>query len=470
MNRRTLTSWFAGCCLAMAGAASAHAQAMDAFCEPAMAHDMQLFAPVDFDFDCQPIKDDAGWFFRYSRVSWFVSGERTPLGSPNAIALSEIIFPVALALDFGDTPPPPYVIQNGIQDVNTGQFGWGNRYEFGYTDGQAGWEFGLIERHRMNQARSFGEGPQTSGFGSIHVNFELSNPRLLEGFRDYNGQLINGIEVPTATIGGPGVGGNGIADDLDGDLNTAFGFTFIDTDGNGVFDPGDDIITGIFIDYGDLHTFNVTFNQVNIRNTTETDGVEIMRMFSLDNRHEFVKNQNAHTEIGAGVRFLRVRDQFVFTGTSDFLRGTNFIDTQVDNLIVGPQIHARYEKQIRRFNVGVDGRFVFGYNVQNLDQSGAFGNNLLPGGLNQPANLQPTTFVHGQQANSFTPLAELRLDLAYQVTGSMALKLGYTAIFMDNITRASSVTRWFLPDGGFTETSAQNFLLNGADAGIEFVY
>ena len=470
MNRRNLTSWLAGCCLAIAGASTARAQAVDAFCEPAMAHDAQLFAPVDFDFDCMPIKDDAGWFFRYSRVSWFVSGERVPLGSPGLTVLSEQIYSEALALDFGDTPPPQYVVNNGIQNgLNEGKFGWGNRYEFGYTDGQHGWHFGLIEKQRQNQAETFGEGPQTSGFGSIHVNFELANPRLLQGFRDYNGQVIQTEEIPTPTIGGPGVGGNGVTDDIDGDLEPGFGFTFIDVDMNGIFD-GDDIITGIFIDYGDLYDFNVTFNQVNFRQSTETDGIEIMKTFSLDNRHKYVKEQNSHVQIGAGVRFMRIRDEFGFSGTSDLLRGTNFLETHVDNMLVGPQLQARYEKQIRRVNFGVDGRVVFAYNVQNLSQAGTFGNNLVPGADNQPAVLQPTSFTHGKQASDFSPMGELRLDATYQLTGSIALKLGYTAIYVDNVTRAAAVTRWRLPDGGFTETGAQGILLNGADAGIEFVY
>jgi hypothetical protein len=40
---------------------------------------MQLFAPVDFDYNCLPIQDECGWIFRYSRVSWHVSSERTPV-------------------------------------------------------------------------------------------------------------------------------------------------------------------------------------------------------------------------------------------------------------------------------------------------------------------------------------------------------------------------------------------------------
>ena len=38
---------------------------------------MQLFAPVDFDFDCLPIRDDCGFFFNYNRLNWAATGERT---------------------------------------------------------------------------------------------------------------------------------------------------------------------------------------------------------------------------------------------------------------------------------------------------------------------------------------------------------------------------------------------------------
>jgi hypothetical protein len=95
---------------------------------------------------------------------------------------------------------------------------------------------------------------------------------------------------------------------------------------------------------------------------------------------------------------------------------------------------------------------------------------LLPGGLNQPAILQPTGFNYGRQDNTFSPVAELRVDATYKFTRALAAKLGYTAIFADNITRAASVTRWRLPDGGFLDSGKQNIFMNGADFGFELVY
>ena len=464
MTARKLTHWLAACFLVAASAQRAAAQATDAFCEGCCEHDMQWFAPVDFDFDCRPIDRGCGYFFNYNRVGWFITGERTSIGVPGKLELSEDIWPEAWALDPAEAPAPQqYVIQNSLQDVTPGQFGWGHRYEFGYFEGQHGWMGGVIHDMRTFSSEVYGAGPQTSGFGSLHVNFDVQNPDLLRGFRDYGGAFILGEEVPTPTQGGPGVGGNGVVDDLNGNLAQGPVYEFVIID-------DEEVIVAIWVDYGDLYRFNTTFNQIGVRNETRTDGVELMKTYVLDNDYMFAKDQNTHVEIGAGVRYLRIRDEFGFAGTSDFFRGRNFVDTEVHNNIVGPQLFARYAKQSRRWEVGVGGRFMFGYNVQNLDQNGVIGENMLPGGLNQSAILQPNAFEYGKQANDFSPVAELRADLTYKMTRSLAFKLGYTCIYTDNITRAGSVTKWSLPDMGFNETGQQGILINGADGGFELTF
>jgi hypothetical protein len=465
MTARKLTHWFAAAC-AMVAPSVAWGQ-VDDFCEPACYHEDQWFSPVDFDFDCQPIERDCGVFFNYNRVSWFITGERTSVGQPGAVDVSEEIWPADLALDPIDGPPQPYAITNSLQDVTPGEFGWGHRYEFGYFSGQHGVMVGIIDDMRTFSSELYGGGPQTSGFGSLHVNFELQNLDLLRGFRDYGGELVvsdgGDVEVPTPTITGPGGFGDGVTDDLNGNL--AAGPVAIIA----IIDD-EPVIVGIAVDYGDLYRFNATFNAIGIRNDSRVDGVELMKTYVLDNGHMMAKNQNSQFEIGAGIRYMRIRDGFGFAALSDLFRGANFVDTQVDNNIVGPQIYGRYTKQVKRWTAGVGGRFMFGYNKQNLDQNGAIGRNMLPGGLNQPALLQPRDWNYGESADDFSPVAELRADLSFQVTSAISLKLGYTCIYTDNITRASSVTKWSLPDMGFNATGQQGILINGADGGVELVY
>ena len=200
-----------------------------------------------------------------------------------------------------------------------------------------------------------------------------------------------------------------------------------------------------------------------------------------------MKHQNNNLDISYGVRFLRLRDEFDFNGTSDLL-GSMFFSTGAENQIVGPQIRATWTRQRGNWNFGLDGRFQFGYNITDLDQSGSLGLDtadpnagqpgadpnapvitpgLVPGGFNRLISGQPTTFSYGKQHNEFSPVVELRADLRYQMTSAIAARLGYTAIFVDNISRASQVTRYFLPDMGFLGAGNQYILINGANFGFE---
>ncbi len=441
------------------------------------AHDLQFYSPVDFDFDNRPIGRESGYFFRYDKLSWAMTGERNTVGDPDVEVFSEIIAPEGLAdlggISTGPLPQQGYPIINGLQDVApTAQFAWGERYEMGLFDGDSGWELSILDGPFVSTQNTFGNGPEDSGFGSIHVNFATPTDFLL-GWRDYWGTGVeqDGFIPATPTLSGPGGVGDGVVDDLDGD-----GFDgpifIIDAMGTTI---------GIVIDFDDLHLFNVTFNQVTVRNSTETQGVELMRTHRLTNRHKMTKHQGNNLDIAYGVRFLRLRDEFSFDGTSDLL-GTAFFTTGAENQIVGPQIRTRWSRQRGRWNLGIDGRFLFGYNITDLDQTGAIGldnvdaagvtvqQGLVPGAIDRFLSGQPTAFSYGKQENEFSPVVELRADLSYQVTGAISARLGYTEIFVDNISRASQVTRYFLPDMGFLESGKQEIFINGVNFGFDVVY
>ncbi len=490
-------TWLAAILLISASAEMLRAQ--DAFSDAFGGSDLQFFSPVDFDFEDRPMRKSNGYFFRYEKLNWAATGERNTIGVPNRVELSEIVVPDALSQSFGVTAGPTtaadlqYPIINGLQNTApSAQFGWGDRYEFGFFDGDSGWQISILDGPINSSSNTFGNGPDISGFGSIHVNFDTPANFLL-GFRDYwgSGEEVDFFVLPTETLNGPGGAGDGIVDDLDGD--GAEGAVFIlgpDPD-----DPtGDDIVVGIAVDADDLHRFNVRYNQLTIRNVTQTDGVELMRTLRLDNRHKEIKRQRSQWEIGYGFRFLRLRDTFSFNGTSDLLVGTDFV-TEADNQLIGPQVRAKWNTQRGRWNLGLDGRFLFGYNVMNLGQAGSFGvatnaptegatpgdppvpvplastdPSIIPGAVNRLISAQPTTFSYGRQDNDFSPTIELRANFSYQITRALAVKLGYTGIFVDNISRASQVTRYYLPDMGLRDGGKQNIYINGVNFGFDVVY
>jgi hypothetical protein len=237
----------------------------------------------------------------------------------------------------------------------------------------------------------------------------------------------------------------------------------VDADGN-------EVVIGNGIDFDDLHLFNIRFDNVYIKNVTESQGVEIMKTYQLDNSHLPVKGQSNRFSIAGGVRFLSLRDKFSFEGKGDLL-GRTYADTRAYNQIVGPQLRAMWSKQFQsRWFMNLDGRFMFGYNIQNQKQNGAIGEDLIPGGLNSLASAQPTAFAYSRTKNSFSPTVEFRAEGGYQLTSSIALKLGYTATYIDHITRASQTVRWYLPDMGILEGGNQSIFVNGVNFGIELVH
>lgn len=340
-----------------------------------------------------------------------------------------------------------------------------------------------------------------NGFGSVHVNFETPAGYLL-GFRDYATNGANGELGPT--VGGPGrrlvvgtvtqtigtdnngnpqvqlqitsatptTGADGIPDNLDGDVHDPANanpdqtfFAVMQDDGTGNL-----VIVGTGVDFGDLHLFNIRFDNVFVRNTTVTQGIEIMKTYELNNRHLPVKEQNNRFSIAGGVRFLSLRDTFYFEGKGDVL-GRTYADTRAYNQIVGPQVRAMWSRQLpHRFFMNLDGRFMFGYNIQNQKQTGAIGEDLVPGGLNRPAGAQPNAFATSLSKNSFSPTAEFRAEGGYQLTSAIALKLGYNATYIDHITRASQTVRWRLPDMGLLEGGNQGIFINGVNFGLELIH
>lgn len=428
-------------------------------------------------------------------------------------------------------PPPSYLITNDIQDAPPdADFGWGSRYEVGYRQDGRGWMVGVLDGPSVSTTAFYGfdgldipnswpgtedlplygsatgtpvgyeigntgftpgfgggtsvgiggyTGGQGSaaiptshnGFGSVHMVFENGDDFLF-GFRDYGSDL-------EGTIGGPGfyitaigvvnglvttidtaTGGDQIIDTLDGDpIN---GFIYLVDD--------DDNIIGVVTDFGDLAQFNAVFDRMTVRNHTRTDGVEVMRFWDLDNSYLPVKEQRNHFQIGAGVRFFKMKDTFFWDARGGGWLGRSWQQTVADNQIVGPQIRVAWNRQQHKWNLGIDGRCMFGYNVTDMDQTYALWEDAAPGQANAPLYLQPHAGARGGQNNEFSPLVEMRAEARYQATRALALKVGYTAMFVDNITRASEMVVYRMPTLGLGAAGNQDVFINGVDFGFELLH
>lgn len=466
------------------------------------SHDFQLFAPAEIDLDNEPVVNNHGYWAGYNKLAWSLSGEHVTMGDPDVTVLAERIY-YPKPDDIG-VAPPPYQIQNGLQNVlPDAGFAFGDRYEVGFRDKGNGWMIGILDGPEQSQFAVYGMSPTLQGtsapntppidpsyrvppssvsagqlyalgFGNVHINFDTP-AGYLQGFRDYLNTFADaalGTQVgPVAYVGNYG-GMN--EDDIDDDPEITFFRLTDDLNGNFIFgstviiDP----ITGqisVLTDYGDLHTFNIAFDQVQVRTRTKVSGVEAMWTHELTNRHYQAKHQNNHFELSAGARFLELDDRFNFIANGGIL-GLTTSDTRFQNNIVGPQVRAKWVNQRQRWRLTGQSSFLFGYNTQNWDQENGIGFELVPGATNRLLYAQPTYSKHGLSFGQFSPVGELRLEAAYYVTQAFALKAGYTGMYVGNIKRAATSVRYYLPDMGYRNSGNQELISNGVDLGIEFVY
>ena len=471
-------------------------------------HELQFFSPVNLDFDDKPVRRSSGYFFHFDKLNWAITGERSVLGTTNLSNASTNPWREFDSGGISGTDPndddatifipgtpitiAPPLLPGGIQNSPPrAVFGWGERYEFGHFNKNAGWMVGILDGPVGIHEEIFGFGftgqddtatvgvglpspfpgvtppnQLISPLGSVLIVF--NDPQgLMTGFLD----VVNGVSpgLPGTVLGndvnGDGIlDGDGFADDIDRDGH--FG-----PDGFEGGDPGEvpNTVGGAPADFDDLVTLPTSFQTVFVRNSTAINGIEFMRTHRLSNRHHMQKHQNNEIEFSYGARYVRLRDEFVVNGFGGVL-GTSSWDTRIDNNMVGPQVALRWLHQRNRMRLDWGGRFLFGYNVQNWEQDASLGEDLIPGQNNHPLYFPPTVSNHGRRDDDFSPVVEMRVQASYQLTSSLSAKLGYNALFMDNIRRAAQQVDYTLPSMGFIDGGTQDIFINGANFGFDVVY
>ncbi len=517
------TLGLAACLLLATSATNARAQlghvAMlqdDPFCGDCCDHDLQFFAPTEFDFDCNPIRKDCGYFFNYDKLNWSADGDKVILGAAGRTSNGsfnpfrvfddggqlEPVDPTDPDGEFTLAPgvevilPAPFLLSTINNATPVGISGWGERYEFGRFDGDAGWMMAILDGPDMDSSRLYGYGftgqegtiggaipggiglpsdvPNNpfnqllSPFGSVLIVFD--DPlNLMRGFID----VVDGLRVdgpPSDPLesdsNGDGIlDGDGLDDDIDRDGH--FGSSGIEGD-----DPGEvpDLLGGgLPHDFGDLVDLPTSWRSVRVQSRTHLDGFELMRTHRLSNRHKMAKHQNRDVEFYYGVRYLLLDDTFRVDGAGGVL-GDSFWDTNIANNMVGPQIALKWAQQNGRMRYDFSGRFLAAYNIQHFEQEYALGEDLIPGQANHPLYFGPTYGNHRKRQLEFSPVVEIRAQASYSLTSSIAVRLGYNAQFIDSVRRAAQHVKYELPNMGFIDGGRQDIFINGVNLGFDVVY
>ena len=490
---------------------------MDAAIDPStFSHDTQMFAPAESDLDGLIIGQEnrGGVFFGWDKVYMSTSGEQVTVGDkgtgrelpPQWVDRFRGINPITnlplyeaipgFSFDAIGRPLNPDtglpidrpIYFNSIRETGpNASFRSADRYEFGYNYEDHGWLVGILDGpdqqfgqfYGLNGGAQEGQGELQSPLGDVYIQFEYEQG-LMHGYTDIvDGALGNGRVLP-ADLDGDGIlDGDGFADDIDGDgqygpdgvdIIAPFGIpdTYVGLASNLVGNPI--AISYNWHDPDDLVELPTSFRTVLVRNAATTNGIELMAMHRLNNRHWMAKHKNNNNlEFYYGARYLRFRDNFVVNANGGVL-GLSAWDTQIINNVIGPQVGLQWTQTRGRWSTNVNGRFTFGYNVSNWNQDGFIGEDLTPGRHNHPLYLRPFSFNHGRRDDDFSPIAEMRMQVAYNFTRSVALKAGWTGMYVGNIYRASTHVRYRLPDMGFLIGDPEHVIVHGATGGLEFNY
>ncbi len=221
------------------------------------------------------------------------------------------------------------------------------------------------------------------------------------------------------------------------------------------------------------------FEQFRIKNILQLNGVEISRFYRARRLHS-----GAYFELLYGVRWFNLNEAFWVQGDGNGEGRQNFSDDssfslnildasewslRANNNLVGPQIGFRVFHERKRWVTSVSGRFLAAANFHNIRLKANLGSETLQNppieGFQGFAGMGLNTHVY---TTTFSPMGEVRVDVAYNVTRSVGIKVGYTGLVVGNVSRASNSIDYDAVNLlGIKLNDNQIFFANGISFGVE---
>jgi hypothetical protein len=149
--------------------------------------------------------------------------------------------------------------------------------------------------------------------------------------------------------------------------------------------------------------------------------------------------------------------------------GRSFWITGTENRVFGPQAGVVWLQSRGPWSVRLQGLALAGYNLGRVEQYGGIGEELVPGAINRFLYAQPTYFTHTESSDRFSPSGELAAETSLQVTKSIAIRLVWSGIVIDNVLLPDDRVRYFLPNMGLLDPGNQRLFVQNIFCGIEVV-
>ena len=350
-----------------------------------------------------------GYFFSYERLFWSLSApETSTVGAPPLNTPSPGYSTPAFGGNFNGSIDSSFIKAIGA---------WGNRWEIGYADDtNFGWLVSVLDHVHQGQYQTVNQAKMT-----------LGDPNLLvEGF---------------------------------------------------LIDPDTSVVT----DVGQLPGL---FQQLLMQNLTTLNGLELSRTYRAPRLHG-----GGFFEVIYGARWFQLDDAYIVTGlgngsatytlvTPDVtgvfplnVLADSYWATRTLNNLIGAQIGLRWFRQRYRWVTSADARFLAAANFQNTHQVTDLGTLRLANPEPLPAEvaflgLGTNTHVYN---TTFAPMGELRVNVSYNATSKVALKVGYTGIIVGNVSRASNRVDYNSERliGITPKSNNEIFFVNGLSFGVE---
>jgi hypothetical protein len=285
------------------------------------------------------------------------------------------------------------------------------------------------------------------------------------------------------------------ADDLDGKATSYVTRVLADIDGDGVIEPGE--VIGIVHNFGDLHTYDVGFDEIAIKTERDFTSLELMKQHVLfgdattnqattgwrfeafrndwsaalgdevrgqwavrpERREairwtplrELAEQSRCSVYSTAGLRGLWLEDRFAFDGRDSIL-GHTWVDQNQDQLVIGPQLGLGAVAEASMFRLEFVTLGLVGYGRVESQQHSFFGANPTPGVLNGSAAPQAISSQYRSNEEHVAWHGETRLTASCQLTQQLRFDATWRWFVSGPIDDAAGSIVWNAPACGMQPT------------------
>lgn len=449
---------------------------------------VQLFAPAETSPYGGGVRPKEGFFFSFDYLYWSTSA---PEGE-------EIGFPGQRLAYYGPNDYDAVVQTNSLHtDILQQQWENGERFEIGDRWRHHGWMLGTLRLKSNSSNDIVANGVSMNWDDPIFGAPGAPSQQLLKGYylvpRSTPQTWPSSVPVEDRIMVGP-------VDPDDADP------TIVNLPIFGPFTDGPIGYVPVITDFGDeaqpavLRPLPIVFDDVKVENKNELWGTELMYSYRTH-----PQNRGGFFEMYFGARYLEFNDLFSVDARNRipgepedpvededrvpyWTPGAGLADsywsTNADNHIVGPQVALRWFRTSDRWTLDTSGRFVAGFNNQNIFQQGTLASQWYPGSKYtsdiefEPADFQgrpllmsKTSFTHREHEVEWSPIVELRINLQYQLTRGISVRGGWTGMWIDGIARGSSLNVYRVPDMGLDMAdNRQDVFVHGFNFGAQLNY